>query len=70
MKYFVHLQLENGDLKIYHGGSDKDDLLISVTGSTAPVSVTSWRKQMFIHFTADGNGGGKGFSANITYGNL
>ena len=55
-------------MKIYHGGSDKDDFLISVTGNTAPVSVTSWRKQMFIYFTTDGTGVGKGFSANITYG--
>ena len=53
---------------MYDGGSYKDDLLISVTENSAPSSVTSLRNQIFIMFTTDSNGIGKGFSAKITFG--
>ena len=54
---------------MYDGGSYKDDLLISETGNSAPSSVTSLGNQMFITFTIGGNAVGKGFTANITFGN-
>ena len=56
-------------MKIYNGGSDKDESIISLSGNSAPSPVTSLRNQMFITFTADGNGVGKGFTAKITFGN-
>ena len=55
---------------MYDGGSDKDDLLISVTGNSAPSPITTLRNQMFIMFNTDGNGVGKGFTAKITFGNI
>ena len=48
-------------LKIYDGGSNKDELINSVTGT-----VKSLRNQIFIMFTTDSNGFGKGFTATIT----
>ena len=57
-------------MKLYDGGSDKDDLLISETGNSAPSPVTSLGNQMFIMFTTNGNEGGKGFTAKITFGNI
>ena len=53
---------------MYDGGSDKDELLNSLTGNYVPSPVKSLRNQMFITFTADGNGVGKGFTAKITFG--
>ena len=55
-------------LKLYDGGSDKDELLNSVTGNSAPSQIISSRNQMFIKFITDGNGAGKGFTAKITFG--
>ena len=59
---------DNAHLKLYNGGSDKDELLITVTGNSIPSLVTSMRNQMFIIFTTNGSGVGKGFSAMITFG--
>ena len=56
-------------MKIYDGGSHKDELLIAVNGNSVPSPVTSLGNQMFITFTTDGNAVGKGFTANITFGN-
>ena len=55
---------------MYDGGSYKDDLLISVTENSAPSSVTSLRNQIFIMFTTDNNGIGKGFTTKISFGML
>ena len=55
-------------MKIYDGGSDNDESIISLSGNSAPSPVKSLRNQMFITFTADGNGVGKGFTAKITFG--
>ena len=55
-------------MKIYDGGSSKDILLISITGNSIPSPVTSLGNQMFITFTTDGNGVGKGFTTKITFG--
>ena len=57
-------------MKIYDGGSDKDALLISVTVNSAPTPVKSVGNQMFIIFTSDSNGVGKGFAAKIAFGNI
>ena len=53
---------------MYDGGSEKDELLNSLTGNSIPSPVKSLRNQMFITFTADGNGLGKGFTAKISFG--
>ena len=55
-------------MELYDGGSNKDELLISVTGNSVPSQVTSLGNQMFIIFTTDGNGVHKGFTANIAFG--
>ena len=56
-------------MKIYDGGSDKDELLTFLTGNSASSPVlTSLRNQMFIMFISNGNGVGKGFTAKITFG--
>ena len=55
---------------MYNGGSDKDELLSSETGNSAPSHITSLRNQMFIKFSSDENGVGKGFTAKITFGNI
>ena len=55
-------------MKIYNGGSDKDESIISLSGNSVPSPVTSLGNQMFITFTTDGNGVGKGFTAKITFG--
>ena len=57
------------NLKLYDGGSDKDELLISKTGNCTLFQVTSFRNQIFIMFTSDSNGVGKGFTAKFTFGN-
>ena len=54
---------------MYDGGSEKDELLNSLTGNSIPSPVTSLGNQIFITFTSDGNGVGKGFTAKITFGN-
>ena len=56
-------------MKIYDGGSHKDELLVFVTVNSVPSLVTSLGNQMFISLTTDGNVVGKGFTANITFGN-
>ena len=55
-------------MKIYDGGSDKDESIISLSGISVPSPVTSLGNQMFIIFTTDGNGVGKGFTAKIAFG--
>ena len=55
-------------MKIYDGGSDKDELLNSLSGNYIPFPVKSLRNQMFITFTTDGNAVDKGFTANIAFG--
>ena len=56
------------NLKMYDGGSEKDELLNSLTGNSIPSLVTSLGNQMFIIFTTDGNEVGKGFTTRITFG--
>ena len=55
-------------MKIYDGGSDKDELIISETGNSVQSSVTSLGNQIIVIFTTDGNGVAKGFTAKITFG--
>ena len=55
---------------MYGGGSDKDELLSSMTGNSAFSSFTSLRNQIFIKFISNNNGVGKGFTAKITFGNM
>ena len=57
-------------LKIYNGGGEKDDLLTYVTGNLVPSPVSSIKNQMFISFTTNGIGVGKGFTTKIAFGNL
>ena len=52
-------------MKIYDGGSDKD----AETGNYSPSPITSLRNQLFVKFTSDSNGVGKGFTAKITFSN-
>ena len=56
-------------MKLYDGGSDNDEILSVGTGNYTPSLVTSSRNQMFITFTINGNVVGKGFTANIAFGN-
>ena len=58
---------------MYDGGSHKDKLLSCLTGNPSILygnPITSSRNQMFIKFSSDGNGVGKGFTAKITFGNM
>ena len=55
-------------MKIYDGGSDKDELLRSVTGNYAPPHLTSMRNQVYVMYTTNGNEVGKGFTAKIMFG--
>ena len=55
---------------MYKGGSDRDELLISETGNSAPSLLKSSGNQMFIIFTSNSNGVGKGFTAKILFGNI
>ena len=57
-------------MKFNNDGSDKDELLSSVTGNSAPSLLKSSGNQMFVVFTSDSNGVGKGFTANIKFGNI
>ena len=56
-------------MKLYAGGSNKDESIFSETGNSVPSPVKSFGNQIFITFTTDGNGVGKGFTAKITFGN-
>ena len=56
-------------MKLYDGGSDNDELLSVGTGNYTPSLGTSSRNQMFITFIVNGNEVGKGFTANIAFGN-
>ena len=55
---------------MYGGGSDKDELLSSMTGNSALSSLTSLRNQIFIKFISNSNGVGKGFTAKILFGSI
>ena len=55
-------------MKIYTGGSDKDENIFSATGNSAPEPVTALGNQIFIIFITDGNGDGYGFTAKIVFG--
>ena len=59
---------DNVYLKIYNGGSEKDELLKSITGNSIPSPVKSLGNQVFVIFNTDGSAVGKGFSAIITFG--
>ena len=55
-------------MKIYDGGSVKDELSRHETGNSVPSPITSLKSQLFIKFTFDGNKVGKGFTAKIEFG--
>ena len=55
---------------MYNGGSDKDELLSSATGNSAPSPITSLRNQIFIKFSSNEYGVGKGFTGKIIFGNI
>ena len=55
-------------MKIYNGGSDKDENIFSATGNSAPEPVTALGNQIFIIFITDGDGDGYGFTAKIVFG--
>ena len=57
-------------MRLYDGGSDKDDQLNVFTGSNLPSTTLSTGNQMFISYTSIENGVfGKGFSASFAFGN-
>ena len=71
------MEYGNAFLNIYDGGSTKDDQLISMTGNSASFwlnsassQLMSSGSQLFIEFSSNGNGIGKGFSASIKFGNV
>ena len=51
-------------MKIYDGGSNKDEIIYITTYSD---TVTSMGNQIFITFKTDGNGVGKKITAIITF---
>ena len=53
---------------IYNGGSDKDNLFNVWSGNSPPSTILSTGNQMFISFTNNDNGLGKGFSASFVFG--
>ena len=55
---------------MYAGGSNKDEWVFSGSGNyiSSYSPVLSFGNQMFIIFTTDGNGVGKGFTAKIAFG--
>ena len=55
-------------MKIYDGGSDKDELMY-VHGISALSPIKSYKNQIFISFTTDGNGVDKGFTVKFKFGN-
>ena len=57
----------NAHLKIYNGGSSKDDEISSLTGNQNFASVSSTKNQLFISLIIDGHGIGKGFSASLEF---
>ena len=71
MFYTFKLENGNGFLNIYDDASiydGKSNQLISMTGNYASSPVTSSGSQVFLEFTTDGTGVGKGFSASIKFG--
>ena len=57
-------------MELYDGGSERDELLSSETGDSAPSQVKSSVNQIFIKFTSESTGAGKGFTAKIIFGNI
>ena len=55
-------------LTIYDGGSDMDSHLNDFNGNTLPPSTWSTGNQIFITYTNNANGLGKGFSASFAFG--
>ena len=55
-------------MKIYNGGSDKDENIFSENGNSVPEPVIALGNQIFIIFITDGNGDGYGFTAKIIFG--
>ena len=55
-------------MKIYDGGSDKDQQLNFFTGNNLPTETISTGNQMFIMYGRSAYGAGKGFSATYTFG--
>ena len=55
-------------MKVYNGGSDQDNLLSILTGNILPSTTLANENQVFISYTSNGNGGGKGFSASFAFG--
>ena len=55
-------------MKIYEGGSDKDELIYDYAISALTL-VKSYGNQIFISFTTDGKGVDKGFTMKFTFGN-
>ena len=53
-------------MRIYDGGSDKDNQLNVITGNTTLPPSTG--NQLFISYTSNSIGAGKGFSASFTFG--
>ena len=53
-------------MRIYNGGSDKDNQLNVFTGNSLPLTTLSTGNQVFISFTSNANG--KGFSASFVFG--
>ena len=53
-------------VRIHDGGGDKDSILFN--GNTPPLMILSTVNQVFISYTSNGNGAGKGFSASFTFG--
>ena len=57
-------------MKLFNGGSNKDELLRFESGNSLPSQVKSSVNQIFIQFTSDSNGFGKGFTAKISFGSI
>ena len=55
-------------MTIYDGGSDDDNEIDNFNGNDIPPTRTSTKNQIFISFTSNSNGLGKGFSASFTFG--
>ena len=55
-------------MKIYNGGSDKENLLKVFTGNALPPTTLLTANQMFISFTSNENGAGRGFLALFEFG--
>ena len=55
-------------MKIYDGGSDKDQQLNFFTGNNLPMETISTGNQIFIMYGRSAYGAGKGFSASFEFG--